>query len=65
MQLQRLFRSVTNAYLSKERSHFQQNELVFIGRNLYESLSLIKQQLDDCLAELIIRNKFSLPNLPW
>ncbi len=39
------------------------NELVFIGRNLNESL--IKQQLDDCLADLILPNKFSLPNLPW
>ena len=39
------------------------NELVFIGRNLDESL--IKQQLEDCLAELIINKKFSLPNLPW
>ncbi len=39
------------------------NELVFIGRNLDESL--IKQQLNDCLAELVVRNKFSLPNLPW
>ena len=39
------------------------NELVFIGRNLDESL--IKQQLDDCLAELVVRNKFGLPNLPW
>ena len=38
------------------------NELVFIGRNLDESL--IKQQLDDCLAELVVRNKFGLPNLP-
>ena len=39
------------------------NELVFIGRNLDESL--IKQQLDNCLADLVINNKFSLPNLPW
>ena len=39
------------------------NELVFIGRNLDESL--IKQQLNDCLAGLILPNKFSLPNLPW
>ena len=39
------------------------NELVFIGRNLDESL--IKQQLNDCLAELVVRNKFSLPYLPW
>lgn len=38
------------------------NELVFIGRNLDESL--IKEQLDECLAELAV-NKFSLPNLPW
>lgn len=39
------------------------NELVFIGRNLDESL--IKQKLNDCLAGLILPNKFSLPNLPW
>ena len=39
------------------------NELVFIGRNLDESL--IKRQLDDCLAGLILPNKFRLPNLPW
>ena len=39
------------------------NELVFIGRNLDESL--IKQQLNDCLAGLILPNKLSLPNLPW
>ncbi len=39
------------------------NELVFIGRNLDESL--IKQQLNDCLAELAVNNKFGLPNLPW
>ena len=39
------------------------NELVFIGRNLDESL--IKQQLNDCLAELVVNNKFGLPNLPW
>ena len=39
------------------------NELVFIGRNLDESL--IKQQLNDCLADLILPDKFSLPNLPW
>ncbi len=39
------------------------NELVFIGRNLDESL--IKQQLNDCLAGLTLPNKFSLPNLPW
>ncbi|ACB54190.1 hypothetical protein cce_4843 [Crocosphaera subtropica ATCC 51142] len=39
------------------------NELVFIGRNLDESL--IKQQLNDCLAGLILPNKFSLLNLPW
>ncbi len=39
------------------------NELVFIGRNLDESL--IKHQLNDCLAELVVNNKFGLPNLPW
>ncbi len=39
------------------------NELVFIGRNLDESL--IKQQLNECLVDLVIRNKFRLPNLPW
>ena len=39
------------------------NELVFIGRNLDESL--IKQQLNECLAELEIRNRFRLPNLPF
>ena len=39
------------------------NELVFIGRNLDESL--IKQQLNDCLASLVSPDKFSLPNLPW
>ncbi|MEN9521396.1 MAG: hypothetical protein RLZZ381_3984 [Cyanobacteriota bacterium] len=39
------------------------NEIVFIGRNLDESL--IKQQLDDCLACLILPNKFSLPKLPF
>ena len=39
------------------------NELVFIGRNLDESL--IKQQLNECLAGLILPNKLSLPNLPW
>ncbi|MEM8718674.1 MAG: GTP-binding protein [Cyanobacteria bacterium P01_G01_bin.39] len=39
------------------------NELVFIGRNLDESL--IKQQLNECLADLVINHKFSLPNLPW
>ncbi len=39
------------------------NELVFIGRDLDESL--IKQQLNDCLAEPVINRKFSLPNLPW
>ncbi len=39
------------------------NELVFIGRNLEESL--IKEQLNECLAGLILPNKFSLPNLPW
>ena len=39
------------------------NELVFIGRNLDESL--IKQQLNDCLADLVVVKKFSLPKLPW
>ena len=39
------------------------NELVFIGRNLDEPL--IKQQLIDCLAELVINNRFRLPHLPW
>ena len=39
------------------------NELVFIGRNLEESL--IKEQLNECLAGLILPDKFSLPNLPW
>jgi G3E family GTPase len=39
------------------------NELVFIGRNLNKSL--IKQQLNECLAGLILTNEFSLPNLPW
>ncbi len=39
------------------------NELVFIGRNLNESL--IKQQLNDCLVDLVIKPKFRLPNLPW
>ncbi|WP_319418910.1 CobW family GTP-binding protein [Pleurocapsa sp. FMAR1] len=39
------------------------NEIVLIGRNLDESL--IKEQLNDCLAGLIIKNKFGLPNLPW
>lgn len=39
------------------------NEIVLIGRNLDESL--IKQQLDYCLAGLILFNKFSLPNLPF
>ena len=39
------------------------NELVFIGRNLDESL--IKEHLNDCLAGLILPNKFTLPNLPW
>ena len=38
------------------------NELVFIGRNLDESL--IKRQLNKCLAELVINPKFRLPNLP-
>ena len=41
----------------------QKNELVFIGRNLDKSL--IKQQLKDCLVDLVINNEFSLPNLPW
>jgi G3E family GTPase len=39
------------------------NELIFIGRNLDESL--IKEQLNDCLAGLILPNKFGLPNLSW
>ena len=39
------------------------NELVFIGRNLDESL--IKRQLNECLAELVINPEFRLPNLPW
>jgi G3E family GTPase len=39
------------------------NELVFIGRDLDESL--IKRQLDNCLAGLILSNKFSLPKLPF
>jgi G3E family GTPase len=39
------------------------NEIVLIGRNLDEFL--IKQQLNDCLASLILSNKFSLSNLPW
>ena len=39
------------------------NELVFIGRNLDESL--IKQQLNDCLVDLVINKKFGLPNLPF
>ncbi len=39
------------------------NQIVLIGRNLDESL--IKEQLDNCLAGLILSNKFSLPNLPW
>lgn len=39
------------------------NELVFIGRNLDKSL--IKQQLDECLVELKMVNRFSLPNLPF
>jgi G3E family GTPase len=34
------------------------NEIVLIGRDLDESL--IKEQLDDCLAGLILPNKFSL-----
>ncbi|EAZ90694.1 Cobalamin synthesis protein/P47K [Crocosphaera chwakensis CCY0110] len=38
------------------------NELVFIGRNLDKSL--IKQQLKDCLVDLVINKEFSLPNLP-
>ncbi len=36
------------------------NELVFIGRNLDESL--IKQQLNECLVKLDIHPRFSLPN---
>jgi len=39
------------------------NELVFIGRDLNESL--IKKQLDQCLVDLAINNQFNLPNLPW
>ncbi len=39
------------------------NEIVFIGRNLNESL--IKEQLDDCLAGLILSKKFSLSKLPF
>jgi G3E family GTPase len=39
------------------------NEIVLIGRNLDESL--IKQQLNECLASLSLFNKSSLPNLPW
>ena len=39
------------------------NELVFIGRNLDESL--IKQQLNECLAQLYADNCYSLPNLPF
>ncbi len=39
------------------------NELVFIGRNLDKCL--IRQQLNQCLAELDIHNRFSLPNLPF
>jgi G3E family GTPase len=39
------------------------NEIVLIGRNLDESL--IKQQLNECLANLVINNQLSLPNLPW
>ena len=39
------------------------NQIVLIGRNLDESL--IKQQLDYCLAGLILPNKFSLPKLPF
>lgn len=72
MQLQRLLSIciVINAYLNKERcfrlasqSHFQQNEVMFIGHNLDESL--IKRQLNNCLAELVVKNKFNLPSLPW
>ncbi len=40
-----------------------ENELVFIGRNLDKCL--IRQQLNQCLAELDIHNRFSLPNLPF
>ncbi|MGL5941108.1 MAG: CobW family GTP-binding protein [Waterburya sp.] len=39
------------------------NEIVLIGRNLDESS--IKQQLNDCLAGLILSKKSILPNLPW
>ena len=39
------------------------NELVFIGRNLDESL--FKQQLNECLAELLVNKRFRLPNLPF
>lgn len=39
------------------------NELVFIGRDLDESL--IKQQLDNCLAGLVVNKRFRLPNLPF
>ncbi|MEO0014227.1 MAG: hypothetical protein RLZZ535_2616, partial [Cyanobacteriota bacterium] len=39
------------------------NEIVLIGRNLDESF--IKQQLNDCLADLILSKKFSLPKLPF
>ncbi|MDJ0842648.1 MAG: GTP-binding protein [Crocosphaera sp.] len=39
------------------------NELVFIGRNLDDSL--IKQQLNECLVKLDIHHPFSLLNLPW
>jgi len=39
------------------------NELVFIGRDLDESL--IKQQLDNCLAALVANKRFRLPNLPF
>ncbi|MGL6344178.1 MAG: CobW family GTP-binding protein [Waterburya sp.] len=39
------------------------NEIVLIGRNLDEPL--IKNQLNDCLASLMLSKQFSLPNLPF
>lgn len=39
------------------------NEIVLIGRNLDESS--INQQLNNCLAGLILSKKSILPNLPW